>query len=188
MQTKLRIVDGWLQRVARHPSPNCDPRPAGMDIDLMVIHNISLPPNEFGGPWIDQLFTNRLDTDAHPWFRDNLIGVEVSAHTLIRRNGELIQYVNFDQRAWHAGASCFDGRKRCNDFSIGIELEGSDTLPFQTAQYQTLVTLTHALMTAYPAIKRERITGHSNIAPARKTDPGPCFSWQRYHQLLDAYG
>lgn len=186
--TPLRITNGWLQGVPHHPSPNCDPRPADTGIDLLIIHNISLPPGEFGGPWIDQLFTNTLDTDAHPWFRDNLVGVEVSAHALIRRDGELIQYVSFEQRAWHAGVSCFDGRERCNDFSIGIELEGSDQQPFEPPQYQTLAALTHALMSHYPGIKRQRITGHSDIAPGRKTDPGPCFSWQRYHQLLEGNG
>ena len=184
----LHIIDGWLQGVPHHPSPNCDPRPPEAAIDLLVIHNISLPPGEFGGPWIDQLFTNTLNTDAHPWFRDNLVGVQVSAHALIRRDGELVQYVNFEQRAWHAGVSCFDGRERCNDFSIGIELEGSDDRPFEPAQYQTLAALTHTLMTSYPAIKRQRITGHCDIAPGRKTDPGPRFSWQRYHQLLSQPG
>ena len=188
MQAEPHIVAGWLQGVTRHPSPNCDPRPPESAIDLLVIHNISLPPGKFGGPWIDRLFTNTLDTHAHPWFQDNLVGVQVSAHALIRRDGALIQYVSFDQRAWHAGVSCFDGLERCNDFSIGIELEGTDELPFEPVQYQTLATLTRALMSAYPAINRQRITGHCDIAPGRKTDPGRCFSWQRYRQLLDDAG
>ena len=184
MQARFNIVDGRLQGVSQRPSPNCDARPSGSAIDLLIIHNISLPPGEFGGPWIDQLFTNTLDTDAHPWFSDNLVGVEVSAHALIRRDGGLIQYVSFEQRAWHAGLSCFDGRQRCNDFSIGIELEGTDEQPFEPAQYQTLAAVTHALMAAYPDIKQQRITGHSDIAPGRKTDPGPHFSWPHFRQLL----
>ena len=183
MATPLTINEGWLQGVAHHPSPNRDPRPTKGDISLLVIHNISLPPGEFGGPWIDRLFTNTLDTSAHPWF-SNLIGVEVSAHALIRRDGELIQYVSFEQRAWHAGASCFRGRERCNDFSIGIELEGSDELPYEEVQYLMLADLAEALMAVYPAIKPEHITGHGDIAPGRKTDPGPAFRWSHFRGLL----
>ena len=185
MPTRLTIADGWVQGIPHHPSPNCDPRPADSDISLLVVHNISLPPGEFGGPWIDQLFTNTLDINAHPWFRDNLAGVEVSAHALIRRDGELIQYVSFDQRAWHAGASCFDGRQRCNDFSIGIELEGVDDQPYEQVQYQRLSEVAIALIAAYPSIRPQHITGHSDIAPGRKSDPGLAFDWGYLRGLLD---
>jgi len=178
------IRDGWLHGIRHHRSPNCDARPADTDIDLLVVHNISLPPGEFDGPWIDRLFTNQLDTDAHPWFRDHLVGVQVSAHALIRRDGELIQYVSFEQRAWHAGVSCFEQRQRCNDFSIGIELEGTDQLPYQPAQYRRLAWLTRRLMAHYPAITAKRITGHCDIAPGRKTDPGPAFCWDQFRHLL----
>lgn len=184
MPIRLRIADGWLQGIPHHRSPNHDARPAGTDISLLVVHNISLPPGEFGGPWIDQLFTNSLDINAHPWFRNNLSGVKVSAHALIRRDGYLIQYVSFDQRAWHAGASCFDGRERCNDFSIGIELEGVDDQPYEDAQYQRLAELTAALIAAYPGIRPQQIAGHSDIAPGRKTDPGPAFDWGCFRELL----
>jgi N-acetyl-anhydromuramoyl-L-alanine amidase len=176
-------ADGWLRGAERRPSPNRDARPAGTVVDLLVIHNISLPPGEFGGPWIDDLFLARLDPEAHPYFRA-IAGVSVSAHLLIRRDGRCIQYVPFGERAWHAGASCFAGRERCNDFSIGIELEGSDDLPFETNQYRALAEVVRALMTAYPGIRPDRIVGHSDIAPGRKTDPGPHFDWPRLLALL----
>jgi len=174
---------GWLNRATRRPSPHRDLRPTDGDIDLLVIHNISLPPGEFGGPWIDDLFLGRLDANAHPYFA-GIARVRVSTHLLIRRDGDRIQYVPFGERAWHAGVSCFEGRERCNDFSIGIELEGSDTDPFTPAQYQSLAAATRAILSAYPRIRPERIVGHSDIAPGRKTDPGPCFNWGLYLSLV----
>jgi AmpD protein len=169
---------------ARHcPSPNCDDRPADEAPSLIVLHGISLPPGEFGGPWIDRLFTHQLDPGAHPYFAA-LAGRRVSAHLLLRRDGEGVQYVPFQQRAWHAGASCYQGRERCNDFSIGIELEGTDDLPYTDAQYAALATIIRALLRTYPTLDAARITGHSDIAPGRKTDPGPCFDWPRLHALL----
>ena len=160
----------------RLASPNCDFRPSGTAIDLLVIHNISLPPGEFGGQAIAQLFTNTLDTDASPYFAQ-LKGVRVSAHFLIQREGEITQFVPCNKRAWHAGASTWQGRKACNDFSIGIELEGTDFLLFTDQQYAALIRLTRVLKRAYPI---REITGHSDIAPGRKTDPGHEFDWQRY--------
>ena len=178
----MRISRGWLEATRHSPSPNFNERPEGCEISLLVIHNISLPPGEFGGSWIDDLFHNRLDPDDHPYFRE-IHGLEVSAHCLIRRDGEVIQYVPFDKRAWHAGDSSFCGAGNCNDFSIGIELEGTDDEPFTDAQYASLATLTTAIRECYPAITDERIVGHSDIAPERKTDPGPAFDWQRYREL-----
>lgn len=166
------------------PSPNCDLRPAGTGIDLIVVHGISLPPGEFGGPWIEQLFTNRLDPAAHPYF-EAIAHLKVSAHILIRRDGEIIQFVPFDKRAWHAGESCFQDRNCCNDYSIGIELEGTDETPYTDTQYAQLAQLIACLQQAYPEITRERITGHSDIAPQRKTDPGPAFVWAKLHHELD---
>ncbi len=174
---------GLLGDATQVPSLNCDARPDGSPIDLLVIHAISLPAGKFGGPWIDALFCNRLDPAAHPDFA-RICQLTVSAHALIRRNGEIIQYVPFQQRAWHAGQSSFQGRERCNDFSIGIELEGCDDKPFEAIQYQKLAQLAHTLMHTYPAIKPGNITGHSDIAPDRKTDPGPYFDWDRLRQLL----
>jgi AmpD protein len=179
----MTIVNGWLQETRKQPSPNHDARPQDGDIDLLVIHNISLPPGEFGGPWIDRLFTNTLDPKAHPWFT-HLQGLEVSAHALVRRDGSTVQYVNFGQRAWHAGLSCFNGRERCNDYSIGIELEGTDDLRYEPAQYARLAAIARALMATYPGIVPARITGHSDIAPGRKTDPGPAFDWQHFRGLI----
>ncbi|TXH04738.1 MAG: 1,6-anhydro-N-acetylmuramyl-L-alanine amidase AmpD [Nevskiaceae bacterium] len=167
------------------PSPNFDERPDPADVSLLVIHAISLPPDRFGGPWIDDLFLNRLDHAAHPYFA-SLRDLKVSAHCLIRRDGALTQYVAFDQRAWHAGKSQYRGRERCNDFSIGIELEGCDRKPFTQAQYRRLTRVTRALLRAYPRLARDRIVGHSDIAPGRKTDPGPRFDWPRYLAGLDA--
>ena len=161
-------------------SPNCDERPEGSTIELLVIHNISLPPGEFGGPGIVELFTNRLDPGAHPYYHE-IAGRKVSAHFLIRRDGELIQFVPCGRRAWHAGESNWRGRSRCNDFSIGIELEGTDEVPFEDAQYERLAGLVHALAADYPGIPS---VGHSDIAPGRKTDPGPCFDWARYRSMI----
>ncbi len=179
-----RIADAWLQPVRRILSPNCDARPPDIDISLLVIHGISLPPGDFGGPWIDRLFTNCLDPEAHPSFRE-ICTLNVSAHVLIRRDGSAVQYVPFDQRAWHAGASCFDGREHCNDFSIGIELEGNDEQPYEEAQYRSLVEVTRVLMAAYPGITPARIVGHCDIAPGRKSDPGAAFDWAHYRALLN---
>ncbi len=180
---KVDQTTGWLQGVRRVVSPNCDERPAGAVIDLLVVHGISLPPGEFGGPWIEALFTNTLDATAHPYFEE-IKDLRVSAHAVIRRTGEIVQYVPFQQRAWHAGQSCFDGRERCNDFSIGIELEGCDDQPYTDAQYVTLAETARAIMAAYPAITVSRIVGHSDIAPGRKTDPGSAFVWQHLHAVL----
>lgn len=166
------------------PSPNVDARPDPADLSLLVIHGIALPPEQFGGGYIDALFTNTLDTDAHPYFA-SLAELRVSAHVCIFRDGSATQYAAFDQRAWHAGASAFGGRSRCNDFAIGVELEGSDTQAYTDAQYRSLARLCGALMRAYPAITRERIVGHADIAPLRKTDPGPLFDWQRLHFELE---
>jgi AmpD protein len=173
-------AEGMLPGARYVPSPNCDARPAGAAIDLLVIHNISLPPGEFGGPGIADLFTNRLDPAAHPYFR-GIAGLKVSAHFLIRRDGELIQFVPCGKRAWHAGDSTWGGRDRCNDFSIGIELEGTDDAPFADVQYERLADLTRALRKAYALAD---IVGHCDIAPMRKTDPGPCFDWPRFRDLL----
>lgn len=180
---KVDLQSGWLQGVVRVPSPNHDERPEGARPELVVVHAISLPPGEFGGPWIDHLFTNTLDPAAHPYFRE-IAGLEVSAHVLIRRDGQVVQYVPFDRRAWHAGASSWQGRTRCNDFSIGIELEGADDIPFEELQYQRLAGVIAALLAAYPGLSPERIAGHSDIAPGRKTDPGPAFDWARLHAAL----
>ncbi len=174
----------WLPGIPHTPSPNCDARPRPGKVDLLVIHNISLPPGEFGGDQVEALFQNRLDPEAHPYFHD-IAGLRVSAHLFIRRDGAAQQFVALDRRAWHAGVSCFRGRGRCNDFSIGIELEGTDELPYTDAQYQRLVALTRQIQTLFPAIDREHVTGHADIAPGRKTDPGPAFDWARYLDALD---
>ncbi|MFP5381697.1 MAG: 1,6-anhydro-N-acetylmuramyl-L-alanine amidase AmpD [Gammaproteobacteria bacterium] len=171
-------ADGWLAAATRRPSPNCDARPAGRAIELVVIHNISLPPGVFDGDAVIDLFTNRLDWDAHPYYQ-GIRGIKVSAHFFIRRDGSLIQFVPCSQRAWHAGVSSWQGCERCNDFSIGIELEGSDDLPFTDAQYSTLAPLIRQLQTTYPI---RDVVGHSDIAPGRKTDPGPHFDWSRLHE------
>jgi AmpD protein len=181
---RLTLVDGWLQEAERIPSPNCDPRPAGEDISLIVIHGISLPEGEFGTPYIDALFTNRIRGDEAAGFQP-LAGLRVSAHLLIRRGGELVQYVSLEERAWHAGRSSFEGRARCNDFSIGIELEGADQIPYGDLQYRMLAQVVDGVMAHYPQITPQRIVGHSDIAPGRKTDPGPAFEWQRFREELE---
>ncbi|MDX1656386.1 MAG: 1,6-anhydro-N-acetylmuramyl-L-alanine amidase AmpD [Candidatus Competibacteraceae bacterium] len=180
------VIDaaGWLDGVRRLPSPNCDDRPGGMEPELVVVHGISLPPGRFGGPWIDDLFTNRLDPRVDPYFAQ-IQGLRVSAHLLIRRDGTAVQYVSLLRRAWHAGVSEFQGRVRCNDFAIGIELEGTDTLPYEPHQYQTLARLIGAIRERWPAIDRARIVGHCHIAPGRKTDPGTAFDWSQLWQMLD---
>jgi AmpD protein len=156
-----------------------DDRPPGTEIDLLVIHSISLPPGKFGGNWIDDLFLNRLDARAHPYFA-KIEGLKVSCHILIQRTGKIIQYVPLNRRAWHAGESSYCGRTCCNDFSIGIEVEGSDESPFTDYQYQSLNQVTSEIIHYYPAITQDHITSHAAIAPGRKTDPGPLFDWTRY--------
>ena len=179
------VQGGWLVGARRAPSPNCEPRPEGIQPELLVIHNISLPPGEFGGGAIEALFCNCLDWEAHPYYSE-IRGLKVSAHLLIRRDGERVQFVNFDERAWHAGQSCFEGRENCNDFSIGIELEGTDDCPYTARQYDALVATTIALLAAYPGISLGRIAGHSDIAPGRKSDPGPHFDWNGFRRQLAA--
>lgn len=169
-------ASGWLRGVRRVVSPNCDARPPGTDIELLVIHNISLPPGEFGGAAVTQLFTNTLNLDAHPYYAQ-LEGLKVSAHFLVRRDGAIIQFVPCGKRAWHAGVSSWQGRPACNDFSIGVEMEGGDDVPFSDRQYAALARLTRLLRRNYPI---RAIVGHVDIAPGRKTDPGPCFDWPRY--------
>lgn len=167
------------------PSPHYDERPAATPLELLVVHGISLPPGEFGGPWIDDLFLGRLDPVAHPYFA-TIAHLRVSAHLLIRRDGALTQYVPFHLRAWHAGASTFGGRERCNDFSIGIELEGTDDQPYARVQYARLAEVIHALKKAYPTLTA--VAGHEDIAPGRKTDPGPAFDWPRLAHALTRRG
>lgn len=164
-------------------SPNRDERPTGKPIDLLILHGISLPPGQFGGDEIEALFLNRLDWDAHPYF-DEIRGLEVSAHLLIRRDGEIVQFVPFTERAWHAGESNFRGRSRCNDFSIGIELEGEDETPYDDEQYRVLPIVLQALLQAYPNISPREIAGHCDVAPGRKVDPGPAFDWLRLYDAL----
>ena len=173
-------ADGRVDAARHVASANCDERPPGEAITLLVIHNISLPPGEFGGDGIVRLFTNDLDYAAHPYYK-TLAGVRVSAHFLIRRSGELLQFVPGAKRAWHAGVSAWRGRSSCNDFSIGIELEGADDVPYAEPQYRVLGELTRALQAAYPIAD---IAGHCDIAPARKTDPGPSFDWPRFRSSL----
>lgn len=174
----------WLPDVSQRPSPNADERPSGSGIDLLVIHNISLPPGVYGGHWIEDLFLNRLDPAAHPYFA-TVAELRVSAHLLVRRDGTPVQFVALDRRAWHAGESVYCGRERCNDFSIGIEMEGTDEAPFSEEQYRTLVGLTRVIRAYFPAITPQRIVGHSDIAPGRKTDPGPHFDWPRFLAALE---
>lgn len=175
--------DGWLQPVTYCPSPNYNARPDASDISLLVIHNISLPPEQFGGGFVQQFFCNQLPVDADPYFAQ-IAALKVSAHCLIDREGQMTQFVSLAERAWHAGASNHAGRSNCNDFSIGIELEGSDHIPYHQAQYFMLAKLTGLLQQRYPQITAERIVGHSDIAPGRKTDPGPAFDWHYFFQLL----
>jgi AmpD protein len=176
-------VSGRLASARQEPSPNCDVRPEGTTLDLVVIHGISLPPGEFGGPWIDRLFTNTLPRTAHPYF-ETVADLRVSSHLLVRRDGEVVQYVPFQHRAWHAGVSSWQGRERCNDYSVGIELEGADHAPYESAQYAMLGRVIAALCRAYPTLGHDRIVGHSDIAPGRKSDPGPAFDWPRLRALV----
>jgi AmpD protein len=179
----MHIDQGWLSTATALASPNADPRPDKSDISLLVIHSISLPPGQFGGGHVAELFTNTLDPNTHPYFAE-IANFKVSAHLLIDREGVVIQFVPFDQRAWHAGVSAFAGRPACNDFSIGIELEGTDTDPYTHLQYECLVKITQCLIAEYPALSSERVAGHSDIAPNRKTDPGPAFDWARFKALI----
>jgi len=181
MRAKLN-EEGLLEGVRYVASPNCDERPAGCAIDLLVIHYISLPPGEFGGADIEAFFMNRLDAPAHPFFA-TIAELKASAHFLIRRDGQVIQFVPCAKRAWHAGESSWKGRSRCNDFSIGIEVEGDGEVPFTAAQYRRLAAVTRMLLTRYPIAE---IVGHSDIAPARKVDPGPQFDWARYRAMIEA--
>lgn len=173
----------WLTDACRVISPNMNDRPECVEVSLLVIHNISLPPGEFGGGYIEDFFCNRL-AGTHPYF-ETIGTLQVSAHVLIERDGKIVQFVPFSKRAWHAGASIFEGHENCNDYSIGIELEGTDDAPYEAAQYAQLVNVTKLLMSAFPAITVERIVGHSDIAPKRKTDPGPSFDWGYYRQQLE---
>ena len=176
--------DGWCRAARPYASPYCDARPPGTDIDLLVIHNISLPAGHFGGPHVADLFTGRLDYNADPSFA-GLRGLEVSAHFLLRRDGGVVQFVSASERAWHAGQSCFEGRAACNQFSIGIEMEGSDFVEFTPEQYMALAALTLALQSRYPLAA---VVGHEHVAPGRKTDPGPCFDWNHYKRTWAALG
>jgi len=181
----LDQTTGLVREARLVASPNCDARPFDCDPSLIVVHGISLPPGEFGGPWIDRLFTNSLPARAHPYFAA-IADVRVSAHFLIRRNGELVQYVPINSRAWHAGESIHAGRTCCNDFSIGIELEGEDSTPYENAQYDCLARLISTLRAQVASLANADVVGHSDIAPGRKTDPGEAFDWQRLHARLVA--
>lgn len=177
------IVDGWWSAARKLPSPNFNARPEGVPVSLLVVHNISLPPGCFGGGYVESFFLNQLNTSDHPYF-ETIDGLQVSAHCFIARNGRVTQFVSFDDRAWHAGRSSFEGEQECNDFGIGIELEGTDQLEYSTEQYESLVTLSKVLLKAYPKLNMHRITGHSDIAPGRKTDPGDAFDWEGYRSAL----
>ena len=180
---RINLETGWLEGVRRLESPNRDERPEGCEPELIVIHGISLPPGEFGGPGVDQLFCNALDPGEHPYFQD-IFHLRVSSHALVSRCGDVTQYVSFRHRAWHAGESSYCGRSACNDFSIGIELEGTDDSGYEQVQYERLAELVQALRQTYPSLRRAELVGHSDIAPGRKTDPGPHFDWELLDRLL----
>lgn len=179
----IDATTGWIEGARTIHSPNCDDRPNDESPGLIVVHGISLPPGEYGGGWVDALFTNSLPVGQHPYF-DEIAHLRVSAHALIERSGRITQYVSFLRRAWHAGESSFCGRTACNDFSVGIELEGVDDAPYEPVQYRVLADLISGLRTACPGLREAQIVGHSDIAPGRKTDPGPAFDWARLHGLL----
>ena len=185
LKLEVDVETGLMRGAVQVPSPNCDARPPGVDAELIVVHGISLPPGEFGGPWIERFFTNSLPRDMHPYFAE-IGGLKVSSHLLVARDGSLTQFVKFTDRAWHAGESRYGGRVACNDFSIGVELEGADTIPYEAAQYDTLGEVVAALCDAYPRLSPERVVGHSDIAPGRKTDPGPAFDWEIAHRSVAA--
>jgi N-acetyl-anhydromuramoyl-L-alanine amidase len=174
---------GVMRGVRQVASPNFDSRPAGTEADLIVVHGISLPPGEFGGPWIDRLFTNALPPDGHPYFAE-VAGLRVSSHLCIGRDGGVTQYVRFTERAWHAGQSSYNGRDACNDFSIGVELEGTDTLAYEAVQYESLAKVIAALCAVYPTLSPARLVGHSDVSPGRKTDPGGAFDWSHARRLI----
>jgi len=179
----MNINQNWLSDTTRILSPNCDERADPADISLLVIHCISLPPGEFDNPYIDQLFCNQLNPDDHSYFKE-IYQLTVSAHLLIKRDGCCVQYVPFDKRAWHAGKSSYEGRECCNDYSIGIELEGTESIAYTEAQYLQLAAVIETLLKTYPGLSPQRIAGHCDIAPGRKTDPGASFDWQRLFSLL----
>ena len=180
----VNIQNHILSEARQVPSPNFNERPETCEPELVVVHCISLPPGQFGGPFIEQFFQNQLDPSGHPYFAE-IAQMEVSSHLLIRRDGEIIQFVPFNRRAWHAGKSCYEGRENCNDFSIGIELEGTDTDAYEPIQYETLKAVLVALIKHYPGLNKDSITGHQDIAPERETDPGPGFDWGYLNRLLD---
>jgi AmpD protein len=184
---ELRVdIDSGLMLGARQvASPNFDGRPPGVEADLIVVHGISLPPGEFGGPWIDRLFTNTLPAEIHPYFAE-VCSLRVSSHLVVQRDGTVSQYVRFTDRAWHAGVSVYEGREACNDFSVGVELEGTDTLEYEPVQYRALAEAVAALCAAYPRLSSQRMAGHSDISPGRKTDPGPAFDWPHARRLIAA--
>ena len=177
------IVNGWLASVERHDSPNFNARPTGVDVSALIIHNISLPPGAYGGQFITPFFLNTLDIGLHPYFAA-IAHMRVSAHCLIERSGKLVQFVSFNDRAWHAGRSALGDEVECNDFAVGIELEGTDDDPYTPLQYEALISITKELMKAYPKITIDRIVGHCDVAPGRKTDPGPVFDWKYYKNSL----
>ena len=179
---QFKVQDGILQGATQVPSPNYNQRPEQTEIQLLVVHNISLPPSQFGGGYIEQFFQNQLDWSVHPYFQ-TIEGMQVSTHLLILRSGEVLQFVNFNDRAWHAGRSTYLAKKECNDYSIGIELEGSDDTPFEEVQYTVLAEVIGVLQAAYPKIL-QHLAGHSDIAPGRKTDPGPFFDWSKTRALI----
>lgn len=179
----MKITNHLLQEARQVPSPNFNERPCGCEPELIVVHCISLPPGQFGGPYIEQFFQNQLKPNQHPYFEE-IASMEVSSHLLIRRDGEVVQFVAFNQRAWHAGKSCYQGKENCNDFSIGIELEGTDDGPYEEKQYAQLKRVIESLCKAYPSIKPNAVTGHSDIAPGRKKDPGPHFNWGKLWEML----
>jgi len=180
---QVDLKSGLMRGVRQIASPNCDSRPFGVEAELIVVHGISLPPGEFDGPWIDRLFTNALPPELHPYFEE-VASLRVSSHLCIRRDGAVTQYVKFTDRAWHAGQSSYNGRAACNDFSIGVELEGTDTLAYEEEQYEALADAVAALCEAYPRLAPERLVGHSDISPGRKTDPGPAFDWPHARRLI----
>jgi AmpD protein len=182
---QIDIDSGLMLGVRQIASPNHDARPPGVEADLIVVHGISLPPGEFGGPWIDRLFANTLPAEMHPYFAE-VCALRVSSHLVIQRDGLLTQYVSFLDRAWHAGTSNYQGREACNDFSVGVELEGTDTLEYESAQYGVLAEVVAALCAAYPRLSPQRMVGHSDISPGRKTDPGPAFDWPRAREEIAA--
>ena len=181
----FQVIEGQLIGARHIASPKYNARPAHSEIELLVVHNISLPPSQFGGGYIEQFFQNKLDWSLHPYFQ-TIQGMQVSTHLLILRSGEVLQFVNFNQRAWHSGRSTYLGKKECNDYSIGIELEGSDDLPFQEIQYQVLAHVVTVLQATYPKLL-QHVAGHSDIARGRKTDPGPYFDWLKIRRLIQQY-